>query len=156
MEGLPDGIEFKDPSSYGLASLRLIISHKDAIKFVNVKPASSTSADVSDSPHLLLTSNSIDAVEEVEGSEGNRILTGHIISVLGLYHADYKNSDANIIKHNFKVNMVQMTDWITEGDILIVDRGFRDAVDFPEEMGVHSKMNYFLKKGQKQYTEEEV
>ncbi|CAG2209727.1 unnamed protein product [Mytilus edulis] len=76
MEGLPDGIEFKDPSSYGLASLRLIISHKDAIK--NVKPASSTSADVSDSPHLLLTSNSIDAVEEVEGSEGNRILTDSV------------------------------------------------------------------------------
>ncbi|XP_063397606.1 general transcription factor II-I-like [Mytilus trossulus] len=78
MEGLPDGIEFKDPSSYGLASLRLIISHKDAIKFVNVKPASSTSADVSDSPHLLLASNSINAVEEVEGSEGNRILTDSV------------------------------------------------------------------------------
>ncbi|VDI41441.1 Hypothetical predicted protein [Mytilus galloprovincialis] len=76
MEGLPDGIKFKDTSSYGLASLRIIISHKDAIK--NVKPASSTSADVSDSPHLLLASNSIDAVEEVEGSEGNRILTDSV------------------------------------------------------------------------------
>lgn len=82
--------------------------------------------------------------------------TGYIVSVLGPYHADYKNNDANIIKHNFKLNMEQMTDWITEGDILILDRGFRDAVDFLEEMGVHSKMPSFLKKGQKQHTVEEA
>lgn len=82
--------------------------------------------------------------------------TGYIVSVLGPYHADYKNNDANIIKHNFRMNMEQMTDWISEGDILIVDRGFRDAVDFLEEMGIQSKMPSFLKKGQKQHTVEEV
>ncbi|CAC5384487.1 unnamed protein product [Mytilus coruscus] len=84
------------------------------------------------------------------------VADGYIVSVLGPYHADYKNNDANIIKHNFKLNMEQMTDWITEGDIRILDRGFRDAVDFLEEMGVHSKMPSFLKKGQKQHTVEEA
>ncbi|VDH93924.1 Hypothetical predicted protein [Mytilus galloprovincialis] len=37
-----------------------------------------------------------------------------------------------------------MTDWITEGDILIVDRGFWDAVDFLEEM--ESNPRCFLSK----------
>ncbi|CAG2242359.1 unnamed protein product [Mytilus edulis] len=68
------------------------------------------------------------------------------ISVSEPYHAFNKNSDANITKHNFKLNMEQMTDWITEGDILIVDRGFRDAVDFLEEMGSIPRCLLFLKR----------
>ncbi|VDI68895.1 Hypothetical predicted protein [Mytilus galloprovincialis] len=72
--------------------------------------------------------------------------TRYNVSVLGPYHADYKNSDAKIIKHNFKLNMEQMTDWITEGDILTVDRGFRDAVDFLRRWGSIPRRFLFLKK----------
>ncbi|KAK3107904.1 hypothetical protein FSP39_024854 [Pinctada imbricata] len=82
--------------------------------------------------------------------------SGYIVSVLGPYHANQKNNDANILIHNILTNMEDIKHWIKEDDVLIVDRGFRDAVDFLEDMGVKTEMPAFLKKGQKQHTVEEA
>ncbi|VDI53649.1 Hypothetical predicted protein [Mytilus galloprovincialis] len=52
MEGLPDGVIFKDPNSYGLSTLRQIISQKDSIKFVNVIPATTLASSATPSNGL--------------------------------------------------------------------------------------------------------
>lgn len=82
--------------------------------------------------------------------------TGYIISILGPYLADHKNNDAGILKHNLKTNMESMNNWIQPGDVMIVDRGFRDATDVLEDLGVKTEMPKFLPKGQKQFTCEEA
>lgn len=57
---------------------------------------------------------------------------GYILDVIGPYFADYHNNDAAITKHLLLTNE-SAKNWFQENDIFIVDRGFRDAVDFLEE-----------------------
>ena len=45
--------------------------------------------------------------------------------------------------------------WTREGDVFVVDRGFRDSVDFLNELGIPIEMPAFLDKGQKQLTTEQ-
>ncbi|XP_052099022.1 uncharacterized protein LOC127733747 [Mytilus californianus] len=82
--------------------------------------------------------------------------TGYILSILGPYLADHKNNDAGILKHNLKTNMENMNEWIQPGDVLIVDRGFRDASEMLDDFGIQAEMPKFLPKGQKQFTTEEA
>ncbi|PJE77654.1 hypothetical protein CI610_03419 [invertebrate metagenome] len=82
--------------------------------------------------------------------------TGYIVSILGPYHADSKNNDASILKHNIQTNMENMKDWLQTDDLLVVDRGFRDSLEFLSELGIKYQMPTFLQKGQKQHTTEEV
>lgn len=79
---------------------------------------------------------------------------GCILDVFGPYFADYHNNDAAITKHLLLTNE-SAKNWFQENDILIVDRGFRDAVDFLEE-GFNVKMPFYLKKGSKQHSTEEA
>ena len=82
--------------------------------------------------------------------------TGYIVSIFRPYFADSRNNDASILKHNISSNMEHMKEWLQEQDLLIVDRGFRDATDFLQDIGISCKMPPFLRKGQKQHTTEEV
>lgn len=81
---------------------------------------------------------------------------GYILSVLGPYLADYHNNDAAITKHLFKHNLEKINDWMEENDVCIVDRGFRDAVEFLEDHGYNVKMPFYLNKNSKQHTTEEA
>jgi hypothetical protein len=81
--------------------------------------------------------------------------TGHIISSLGPYFSDGKNNDANILIHGLKTNAEDMSNWLREGDIVVVDRGFRDSFEFLNDLGIKTEMPVFLKRGQKQHTVEE-
>ncbi|XP_052274420.1 uncharacterized protein LOC127874239 isoform X3 [Dreissena polymorpha] len=81
--------------------------------------------------------------------------TGYIISILGPYLADSKNSDANILKHIINQNTEDFKSWIQEGDVVVVDRGFRDASTVLEELGVTMQMPSFMRKGSTQHTSEE-
>ena len=56
--------------------------------------------------------------------------TGHIISSLGPYFSDGKNNDANILIHSLKTNAEDMSNWLREGDIVVVDRGFGIPLNF--------------------------
>jgi hypothetical protein len=76
--------------------------------------------------------------------------TGYIIAVLGPYIA--KNSDADIIKHMVRTNTEEFNEWVAEGDVMVVDRGFRDAKDILEELGLEVEMPSFLGPREKQYT----
>lgn len=80
--------------------------------------------------------------------------TGYIVSCMGPYFADYKNNDAEITKHIIYNNKESIVEWLEKGDILVVDRGFRDALDYLHLMGYQTHMPAFLAKGAKQFTTE--
>ncbi|XP_076085751.1 uncharacterized protein LOC143056545 [Mytilus galloprovincialis] len=76
--------------------------------------------------------------------------SGYIISVIGPYYSDGKNNDAQIMKHIIQHDIEEFKKWVAEDDIMIVDRGFRDALDLLQEMGIQTKMPAFNKKGESQ------
>lgn len=71
---------------------------------------------------------------------------GHVLSVLGPYRVDGKNKYASFTKHMFKSNAKNLADWISDDDVCIVDRGFRDFVDFLKSYGLQVDMPYYLSK----------
>lgn len=76
--------------------------------------------------------------------------TGYFVSIQGPYLADHKNNDASILEHIMKTNAEDIKNWLSEDDIFIVDRGFRDALPLLEDLGIQAEMPRFLEKGQKQ------
>ena len=47
-------------------------------------------------------------------------------------------------------------DWFEKGDVLVVDRGFRDVTELLKEFCIESYMPHFLSKSQKQLSTEEA
>ncbi|CAF1543483.1 unnamed protein product [Adineta ricciae] len=80
---------------------------------------------------------------------------GYILSVFGPYFSDHYNNDANIIEHCFRNNPQDMLDWLKEDDVVLVDRGFRNAIPTMENLGFRVAMLGFLN-GRKQFSTEEA
>lgn len=80
--------------------------------------------------------------------------TGYIVACMGPYFADYKNNDAEITKHIIYKNKENIVQWLEQGDIFVVDHGFRDALDYLHLMGYQTYIPSFLTKGTKQFTTE--
>ena len=79
---------------------------------------------------------------------------GYILTVLGPYLADGKNSDAKITEQMLKSNSEDIRNWFNEGDVLNVDRGFRDVTDLLNDCGINTEIPHFLKKTEKQHSTE--
>ncbi len=63
--------------------------------------------------------------------------SGYIIEVDGPHMG--ANSDSQITKHIITAARLQVQNiasWLRPGDIVIVDRGFYDAVEFLQDMGI--------------------
>jgi hypothetical protein len=58
---------------------------------------------------------------------------GHMIDVFGPFKCDGKNNDASITKHVIENKMNEIDTFFQEHDLFVVDRGFRDSVEFLEE-----------------------
>jgi hypothetical protein len=82
--------------------------------------------------------------------------TGYFISILGPYLADSRNNDASILQHIIKTNAEDIRSWVSEDDIFIVDRGFRDALPMLEDLGIQAEMPCFMEKGQRQMSTSEA
>ncbi|CAC5402839.1 unnamed protein product [Mytilus coruscus] len=82
--------------------------------------------------------------------------TSHKYCIVCPYLSNGKNNDAAITKHMVTVNAEGMNEWLQQDDVCIVDRGFRDVVEYLEEQGFSVQMPLYLKKGQKQHTTEEA
>ena len=54
----------------------------------------------------------------------------YIVSCLGPYSADYENNDAEVTKHIVYSNKENINQCLQKGDILVIDRGFRDVLDY--------------------------
>lgn len=81
---------------------------------------------------------------------------GYIVSTFGPYYADAKNNDAEIIRNIIVNNKDGTHDWLQPGDVLVVDRGFRDCLPLLENLGYTTYMPKFLNKNQKQFSTEEA
>jgi hypothetical protein len=55
-----------------------------------------------------------------------------------------------------RCNIEEAREFLREGDVLVVDRGFRDSLDMLEDLGINAKMPSFMSKGQKQFPVEEA
>ena len=77
---------------------------------------------------------------------------GYILAVLGPYLA--KNNDANITKHLFENNVEGIQDWLTDEDVLVLDRGFRDCLDYLQHLGYTCESPPFLGKESQHSVEE--
>ncbi|KMQ84797.1 vacuolar protein sorting-associated protein 13c [Lasius niger] len=81
---------------------------------------------------------------------------GYILAGLEPYFSDHYNNDAAILQREFERDAGIMRQWFRNGDIFLVDRGFRDVVPWLEKMGINCWMPAILERGQHQFTTEDV
>ncbi|XP_033213876.1 uncharacterized protein LOC117170935 [Belonocnema kinseyi] len=61
--------------------------------------------------------------------------TGYILEIYGPYFADGKNNDASILNSLMRQETSPFLEWTEAGDVMVVDRGFRDSIATLEEYG---------------------
>ena len=76
---------------------------------------------------------------------------GYILSVFGPFLTDAINNDASIIKHCLFENKEGILNWLLDDDVIILDRGFRDAISSMKMIGLQPAMPDFLTGGKKQF-----
>lgn len=81
---------------------------------------------------------------------------GYIIAVHGPYFADGQNNDASCLKDDLENDISGLKGWLEEEDIFIVDRGYRDCIEYLQSIGIQSEMPKYLEKGLKQHSAEEA
>jgi DDE superfamily endonuclease len=79
---------------------------------------------------------------------------GHIIDIVGMYCSDGYNNDAGMTIDLYDNNSGFQQ--FAEGSVVVVDRGFRDAVALFESYGNQVVMPNLLTRGHKQFTWEEA
>lgn len=80
---------------------------------------------------------------------------GYILDIHGPYFSDAFNNDASMLQNEFE-NNEEINDWIQEGDIVIVDRGYRDAVEMLQDFGIIVKIPPNIAPGKRQFSTEEA
>ena len=81
---------------------------------------------------------------------------GYILDIQGPYFSDSHNNDAAILQNEFVRDADRMHRWFQEDDIVIIDRGYRDATNLLQRLGITWKMPAFLPPHQHQLTTEEA
>lgn len=81
---------------------------------------------------------------------------GYILAILGPYFSDARNNDAAILREDFERDAGIIANWFQEGDIVLVDRGYRDAIPLLAHLGIDHRMPALLPPGQRQLTTEEA
>ncbi len=74
---------------------------------------------------------------------------------MGPFFANTQNNDANINKHCLFHNEQDILTWLNDNDVILLDRGYRDAAPTMKMLGFHVAMPSFLN-GKKQLTTEET
>jgi hypothetical protein len=78
------------------------------------------------------------------------------VSTIGPYFGDAKNNDSEIMKNIIYNNRDDFRNWLRSGDILVIDRGFRDSLPLLDSLGYKTYMPKFLNKKQNQFTTSEA
>ncbi|XP_032687208.1 uncharacterized protein LOC116851665 [Odontomachus brunneus] len=81
---------------------------------------------------------------------------GYILAIQGPYFSDSCNNDAQMLNNEFQRDAENIRRWFHDGDIFILDRGYRDAQPLLRELGIEYKMPAFLGRNQKQLSTEEA
>lgn len=75
---------------------------------------------------------------------------GYILAIQGPYFSDARNNDAQMLNNEFQRDADNMRGWFHDGNIFILDRGYRDTQPLLRELGIEYKMPAFLGRKQKQ------
>ena len=70
---------------------------------------------------------------------------GYIVSAIGPYYADWRNNDANITNHLLRTNQENILNWLKAGDTLVINRRFRDVLNFGRLLGLNIYAIIFTK-----------
>ncbi|XP_066600076.1 uncharacterized protein [Prorops nasuta] len=81
---------------------------------------------------------------------------GYILTIFGPYFSDARNNDAEILRQEFEKDAESLKCWFQTGDIVLVDRGYRDAVPLLQRLGIDHKMPALLKHGQRQLSTQDA
>lgn len=81
--------------------------------------------------------------------------TGKILECEGLFAADGNNNDSRILESMLKAGTSSVLNFLEIGDVMVLDRGFRDVVEKLEDYALYVHMPNLLKKKQKQFTDKE-
>jgi len=81
---------------------------------------------------------------------------GYILDIQGPYFSDSRNNDAAILQNEFHRDVERMREWFQERDLMIVDRGYRDATELLIRLGIRWRMPAFLEQGQSQLLTDEA
>lgn len=76
---------------------------------------------------------------------------GFILHIIGPYFSDTRNNDASMITDIFEKNYDGIEDFFEQGDVFLLDRGFRDSIHFLENRGYFCKMPPFLERNRRQF-----
>jgi len=71
---------------------------------------------------------------------------GHIIDVVGPFICNGKNNDASMTEDILANKINQLEHFFEKMDVFVVDRGFRDCIEYIESKGFTAKMPSFLGK----------
>lgn len=81
---------------------------------------------------------------------------GWILNIQGPYFSDHPNNDAAILQNEFQRDADRMRRWFQDNDIIIVDRGYRDAIPLFEQLGITWKMPALLNDNERQLSTEDA
>lgn len=71
------------------------------------------------------------------------VLDGYILIIQG---SDSRRHDAQILNNVFTQNIQDTMGWFQNGDIFVVDRGYRGSILVLEELGIQYKLLSFLQR----------
>lgn len=77
---------------------------------------------------------------------------GYILNIQGPYFSDSPNNDAAMLRNEFDRDARAMREWFEEKSILIVDRDYRDATLWLQELGISWHMPALLERGRRQFS----
>ncbi|XP_071648173.1 uncharacterized protein [Temnothorax longispinosus] len=75
---------------------------------------------------------------------------GYSLTIFGPYFSDARNNDAKILRQEFERDAETLQGWFQNGDIVLADRGYRDAIPLLQRLGIDHKMPPLLEHGQRQ------
>lgn len=81
---------------------------------------------------------------------------GFILQIFGPYSSDSRNNDAEILRHDFETDGNALREWFQRNDIVLVDRGYRDAIPLLQLLGIQYEIPALFEAGQRQLTTEDA
>lgn len=81
---------------------------------------------------------------------------GYIVDVHGPYFSDARNNDAAILLSEMEHDRNNIHQWVQNNDVFVVDRGYRDAVEFLENLQLNVEIPSMLPRNQRQLTTEQA
>ncbi|CAG7726745.1 unnamed protein product, partial [Allacma fusca] len=81
---------------------------------------------------------------------------GRIFDAHGPFFSDAKNNDAATLRYELQQNISGIRNWLIPGDVVVVDRGYRDIVPYLQELGLDVSIPFCAPRNQGQIPTQEA